>query len=68
VVASELGVQASTLADLADAAGSTAWSRGITIGAQRSDVRQLLEHALHDSHHHLVDVARGLVELRATST
>ena len=32
-----------------------------------SDVRLLLEHALHDSHHHLVDVENGLVILRARS-
>ena len=43
----------------------TAWSRGLTIGTDRSDVRRLLEHALHDSSHHLVDVERGLARLRA---
>jgi hypothetical protein len=40
------------------------WSRGLTIGDDRSDVRRLLEHALHDSQHHLADVERGLTTLR----
>jgi len=51
------------LADLADDAGYTAWSRGLTIGDDRSDVRGLLEHALHDSQHHLDDAERGLAQL-----
>jgi hypothetical protein len=37
----------------------------LTIGDSRSDVRRLLEHALHDSLHHLADVERGLAALRA---
>jgi len=65
LVATELGDQARLLADLAEAAGTTSWLRGITIGDSRHDVRSLLEHALHDSHHHLVDVERGLSALRA---
>ena len=65
VVGRELDAQAGRLADLAQDSGPTAWSRGITIGGSRSDVRRLLEHALHDSHHHLVDVADGLVILRS---
>jgi hypothetical protein len=67
VVGSELDTQAGRLADLAQESGPTAWSRGITIGDSRSDVRRLLEHALHDSHHHLVDVEDGLVILRSRS-
>ena len=39
------------LAALADDAGPHVWSRGLTIGDSRSDVRRLLEHALHDSLH-----------------
>jgi hypothetical protein len=65
LVALELGDQARRLADLAEAAGTGSWSRGITIGASRRDVRSLLEHALHDSHHHLIDVANGLSVLRS---
>jgi hypothetical protein len=65
LVASELGDQARLLADLAEAAGPASWTRGITIGDSRRDVRSLLEHALHDSHHHLVDVEDGLSVLRA---
>ena len=53
------------LADLAQESGPASWSRGITIGDSRSDVRGLLEHALHDSHHHLVDVDNGLAILRS---
>ena len=65
VVGRELGIQAGRLADLAQESGPTSWSRGITIGDSRSDVRRLLEHAFHDSHHHLVDVEDGLAILRA---
>ena len=57
--------QADRLADVAGHAGADSWSRGITIGGSRSDVRRLLEHGLHDSRHHLDDVARGLAELRS---
>jgi hypothetical protein len=63
-VATELARQATLLADAAAAAGSEAWSRGLTIGDERSDVRALLEHGLHDSLHHLADVERGLALLR----
>ncbi len=48
------------LAALAEDAGVGEWSRGLTVGDTRSDVRRLLEHALHDSLHHLDDVDRGL--------
>jgi hypothetical protein len=64
-VATELEAQAVKLADLAQASGPSSWSRGISVGGSRSDVRQLLEHALHDSHHHLVDVTKGLAQLTA---
>lgn len=64
IVVTELATQASLLAELAGAAGSDSWSRGLTIGDERSDVRFLLEHALHDSVHHLGDVERGLAHLR----
>ena len=67
VVVMGLEEQAIVLADLAQAAGPTSWSRGITVGGTRSDVRRLLEHALHDSHHHLIDVNNGLALLRGTS-
>jgi DinB superfamily len=62
-VSTELTTQASLLAEVADEAGGDAWSRGLTIGDTRSDVRRLLEHALHDSLHHLGDVERGLSRL-----
>ena len=67
-VTGALDVHATRLARLADDAGSRAWSRGLTIGDTRSDVRRLLEHALHDSLHHLADVERGLAALRAQSS
>jgi len=54
---------ASRLAQLADDAGEHTWTRGLTVGETRSDVRRLLEHALHDSHHHLLDVDRGLAAI-----
>lgn len=59
-----LDQQATRLAQVADDAGPDRWSRGLAIGADRSDVRRLLEHALHDSMHHLDDVDRGLARLR----
>ena len=65
LVASELGDQARLLADLADGAGAASWTRGITVGGARSDVRSLLEHALHDSRHHVADVEKGLSVLRS---
>ncbi len=64
VVADELEGQARRLAQLADDAGPDAWTRGLTIGDDRIDVRRLLEHALHDSRHHVDDVQRGLAQLR----
>ena len=63
-VVSELASAATTLADTAASASPDAWTRGITIGTNRLDVRRLVEHALHDSVHHLDDVKRGLKELR----
>jgi hypothetical protein len=57
--------EANRMAQLADDAGTQVWSRGLTIGGSRMDVRRLLEHALHDSVHHLVDVKRGLRMIQA---
>ena len=65
-VVDAIAVAAERLAQVADDAGFEAWSRGITVGATRSDVRRLLEHALHDSEHHLGDVDHGLARLRTT--
>ena len=65
VVAAELSTAAARLAQLADDAGAAAWTRGLTVGTTRSDVRRLLEHALHDSQHHLDDVTRGLASMSA---
>jgi hypothetical protein len=66
IVGTELEDQTRKLADLAEASGPASWSRGITVGGSHSDVRFLLEHALHDSHHHLVDVKIGLAVLRSS--
>ena len=62
-VCDELATAAHRLAELADDAGADAWTRGLTVGDTRSDVRRLLEHALHDSQHHLDDVERGVAEI-----
>ena len=67
-VLAALDTQASTLAAVAADAGVESWGRGLTIGENRSDVRRLLEHALHDSTHHLRDVEIGLVWLRSSSS
>ena len=45
------------MAQIAEDAGAGAWNRGLTVGETRSDVRHLLEHALHDSLQHLDDRA-----------
>jgi tellurite resistance protein len=58
-----LDEQAQRLAALA--AENAAWTRGLTIGNDRTDIRRLLEHALHDSTHHLLAVKRGLARIRA---
>ena len=63
-VLDELEAHTNRLAQLAADAGPGAWTRGLTIGADRVEVRGLLEHALHDSVHHLDDVERGLTQLR----
>jgi hypothetical protein len=63
-VVDALEAEATHLALLADTAGTPAWTRGVTIGDGRRDVRRLLEHALHDSLHHVADVERGLTALR----
>ena len=62
-VCDELSAAAVRLAELADDAGVDRWNRGLIVGDVRSDVRRLLEHALHDSQHHLDDVERGVTAL-----
>ena len=64
-VAAALDAASAQLAAHAEHAGTDTWSRGLTLGDDRVDVRRLLEHALHDSAHHLDDVERGLAQLRA---
>ncbi|MET1003135.1 MAG: DinB family protein [Acidimicrobiia bacterium] len=64
-VVAQLDREARHLGSTAADAGAANWSRGITIGDERSTVRRLLEHALHDSVHHLEDVKRGLTSLRS---
>jgi hypothetical protein len=63
-VVTELGAAATGMAEAARTAGEADWRYGFTIGTSRSSVRRMLEHALHDSTHHLDDVARGLTTLR----
>jgi hypothetical protein len=65
VVVDQLDREARRLGGLAAEASADAWGRGITIGEHRSTVRRMLEHALHDSLHHLDDVERGLHQLRS---
>lgn len=67
-VGHQLAVEATRLARLAADAGPDSWRRGLTIGEDRSDVRRLLEHALHDASHHEADVERGLLQLRESAT
>jgi hypothetical protein len=63
-VVATLEAEATRLAQLAGDAGRENWTRGLSVGTHRSDIRQLLEHALHDSLHHVADVERGLADLR----
>lgn len=66
-VGRDLDAHAARLAGLAEDATPAAWSRGLTVGGERTDVRRLLEHALHDALHHVGDVERGLASLRAAA-
>jgi hypothetical protein len=63
-VVDALDAAAAHLAEMAEEAPAQGWELGITIGEDRSTVGRLLEHALHDSLHHLDDVERGLSRLR----
>jgi hypothetical protein len=63
-VARVLDDEAERLARLASEAGTDRWDRGLTVGDTRHEIRWLLEHALHDSLHHLDDVERNLALLR----
>jgi hypothetical protein len=63
-VVAALDAAAGRLAEMAEAASVQEWELGMTIGDDRSTVRRLLEHALHDSLHHLDDVERGLSVIR----
>jgi hypothetical protein len=42
------------------------WDRTLTVGDNANTVRRMLEHALHDSTHHLADVERGLAQIRGS--
>jgi hypothetical protein len=59
-VARETSQLAATAAEQVDR-----WDRTLTVGDNTSTVRRMLEHALHDSLHHLDDVERGLAQIRA---
>jgi hypothetical protein len=63
-IVASLDTECRRLAQLAADAPPDGWARGITIGDNRMTVRRLLEHALHDSSHHLDDVTRGLQRIR----
>lgn len=58
------GLAAETTKLASNAETDSNWERGLTVGDSRMSVRGMLEHALHDSTHHLVDVRRGLEQLR----
>ena len=64
-VVSALDAETRRLAQLAADAPAGAWERGLTVGENRMTIRRLLEHALHDSSHHLDDVTRGLECIRS---
>lgn len=59
-----LARETNRLADLG-ASHPEDWNRTLTLGdAEGTSVRRMLEHALHDSVHHLDDVERGLAKIR----
>ena len=60
----QLTRDAKELATVAREAPVRAWQFGLTVNGERRTVRRLLEHALHDSLHHLIDIERNLVQLR----
>jgi hypothetical protein len=62
-VADALAGEASKLAALVEGDGGH-WDRTLSVGDSSSSVRRMVEHALHDSTHHLRDVERGLAKLR----
>ena len=64
LVLDELDAQALRLAQLAEVAPAGSLQRGLTIGDHRMTIQALLEHALHDSLHHINDVQRGFHRLR----
>ncbi len=66
VVLDALGRGAAMMVSAAKTAGETMWGFGVTVNGTRMDVRALMEHALHDSVHHLDDVQRGLAQLHAS--
>jgi hypothetical protein len=63
-VLDELARELHALSEVARESGPLNWHYALSIGAERITVRRLLEHALHDSSHHLDDVERGLGQLR----
>ena len=63
-VVDELDTQARKLASLAAGADPSQWEYGLTIGGSRSTARRMIEHALHDSLHHVGDVERGFAKIR----
>lgn len=67
-VAEGVAAEATALADLLGGLGDGGWARvGLSSdgsGAERS-VRVLAERAVHDAHHHLLDVGRGLRAARS---
>ncbi len=65
-VADAMERESSRLAQAAAAVPPGDWDLAITVGTERLTVRRLLEHALHDSLHHVDDVERGLRGLRVT--
>jgi hypothetical protein len=65
-VVDELDTQARNLAGVAASADRAQWEYGITIGGSRSTARRMIEHALHDSLHHVGDVERGFDRLRSS--
>ncbi|HVF31713.1 MAG TPA: DinB family protein [Acidimicrobiales bacterium] len=70
VVAGELSVEASALAALLEGLDEAGWQRvGLSSdgsGDERS-VRVLAERAVHDAHHHLLDVGRSLRAARTAT-
>jgi DinB family protein len=66
-MADDIAVQAESLAATVDRLGPTDWVRTGRRGGEVRTVDEVVRRALHEGHHHLLDVGRTLRRVRATA-